>query len=131
MRLPLPLPTPETRARQRRWHFANSGEGAPEQLAEGIEPHLIVILSDINMPGMDGLTLSGLVGRNQAAVPRPDGDDGDLWRRRAPPQRQASWAPQSFSPSQLILACSKSRCGNCQRQRIKELTARANVRLAA
>jgi CheY-like chemotaxis protein len=38
-------------------HFANSGEGALAQLTEGIEPTLIVILSDINMPGMDGLTL--------------------------------------------------------------------------
>ena len=40
-------------------HFANSGEGALEQLTGGIEPTLIVILSDINMPGMDGLTLLG------------------------------------------------------------------------
>src|ERR1700720_215908 len=38
-------------------HFANSGETALEQLGEGIEPTLIVILSDINMPGMDGLQL--------------------------------------------------------------------------
>jgi CheY-like chemotaxis protein len=38
-------------------HFANSGEMALEQLAAGIEPTLIVILSDINMPGMDGLQL--------------------------------------------------------------------------
>ena len=38
-------------------HFANSGEEALEKLADGIEPTLIVILSDINMPGMDGLTL--------------------------------------------------------------------------
>ena len=38
-------------------HFANSGEGALEKLVNGIEPTLIVILSDINMPGMDGLTL--------------------------------------------------------------------------
>jgi two-component system response regulator (stage 0 sporulation protein F) len=38
-------------------HFALSGEDALQQLANGIEPQLIVILSDINMPGMDGLML--------------------------------------------------------------------------
>jgi CheY-like chemotaxis protein len=38
-------------------HFAGSGEEALDKLARGIEPHLIVILSDINMPGMDGLAL--------------------------------------------------------------------------
>jgi CheY-like chemotaxis protein len=38
-------------------HFANSGEDALRQLGNGIEPQLIVILSDINMPGMDGLQL--------------------------------------------------------------------------
>jgi CheY-like chemotaxis protein len=38
-------------------HIANSGEMALEQLSNGIEPTLIVILSDINMPGMDGLHL--------------------------------------------------------------------------
>ena len=38
-------------------HFAASGEQALDKLAEGIRPALIVILSDINMPGMDGLAL--------------------------------------------------------------------------
>jgi CheY-like chemotaxis protein len=38
-------------------HFASSGDEALDMLADGIRPELIVILSDINMPGMDGLTL--------------------------------------------------------------------------
>ena len=38
-------------------HFAGSGEEALQLLAHGIQPQLIVILSDINMPGMDGLSL--------------------------------------------------------------------------
>jgi CheY-like chemotaxis protein len=38
-------------------HFAYSGEEALAKLGGGIRPQLIVILSDINMPGMDGLSL--------------------------------------------------------------------------
>ena len=38
-------------------HFANSGEEALDKLCAGIEPRLRVILSDINMPVMDGLEL--------------------------------------------------------------------------
>ena len=58
-------------------HFASSGEMALEQLGTGVEPTLIVILSDINMPGMDGLAAPR---SRQEAVPRPTGDDGDrLW----------------------------------------------------
>jgi CheY-like chemotaxis protein len=40
-------------------HFANSGEEALSKLADGIEPTLVATLSDINMPGMDGLELLG------------------------------------------------------------------------
>jgi CheY-like chemotaxis protein len=48
-------------------HIANSGEMALGQLSDGIEPTLIVILSDINMPGMDGLQLL-----EQIKAQRPD-----------------------------------------------------------
>src|SRR6516164_6538792 len=48
-------------------HFANSGEEALDKLAAGIEPQLIVILSDINMPVMDGLELL-----RQIKTRRPD-----------------------------------------------------------
>jgi CheY-like chemotaxis protein len=38
-------------------HFAGSAQEALDKLAGGIRPQLIVILSDINMPQMDGLLL--------------------------------------------------------------------------
>ena len=50
-------------------HFANSGEGALQLLSQGVEPHLIVILSDINMPGMDGLTLLGEIKQHFPDLP--------------------------------------------------------------
>ena len=60
-------------------HFAHSGEQALDKLAAGIEPQLIVILSDINMPVMDR---AGVAARDQDAAARSAGDDGDrLWRR--------------------------------------------------
>ena len=50
-------------------HFAMSGEEALEKLDDEIEPQLIVILSDINMPGMDGLTLLGEVKKRWPDMP--------------------------------------------------------------
>ena len=50
-------------------HVANSGEMALEQLGGGIEPTLIVILSDINMPGMDGLQLLEAIKQRFPALP--------------------------------------------------------------
>jgi CheY-like chemotaxis protein len=50
-------------------HIANSGEMALEQLTNGIEPTLIVILSDINMPGMEGLQLLDEVKQRHPDLP--------------------------------------------------------------
>ena len=47
----------EVRQGQYVLHFACSAEEALLKLNGGIQPPLIVILSDINMPGMDGLAL--------------------------------------------------------------------------
>jgi CheY-like chemotaxis protein len=38
-------------------HFAMSGEEALRKMDEGIEPQVMLILSDINMPGMNGIDL--------------------------------------------------------------------------
>ena len=50
-------------------HFAYSGEEALDKLGDGIEPQLIVILSDINMPGMDGLALLREIKQRRADLP--------------------------------------------------------------
>jgi CheY-like chemotaxis protein len=50
-------------------HFAGSGEAALDMLSAGIRPQLIVILSDINMPGMDGLTLLGEIKQRWRELP--------------------------------------------------------------
>jgi CheY-like chemotaxis protein len=49
----------ETRQGTYVMHFATSGAEALDRLAGEIEPRLVAVLSDINMPGMDGLQLLG------------------------------------------------------------------------
>jgi len=50
-------------------HFAQSAEEALGKLDDGIRPELIVVLSDINMPGMDGLGLLRRVKEQRADLP--------------------------------------------------------------
>ena len=74
-------------------HFAASGEEALEALAGDIKPELIVILSDINMPGMDGLELLRQVKKRHphlsVMMVTAYGDDD---RRR----RAAEWGARDF-----------------------------------
>jgi len=59
----------EVRQGQYVLHFACSAEDALDKLAAGIQPPLIVILSDINMPGMDELSLLREIKERRPDVP--------------------------------------------------------------
>jgi CheY-like chemotaxis protein len=50
-------------------HFAASGTEALDRLAEEIQPALVAVLSDINMPGMDGLELLGEIKQRHPDLP--------------------------------------------------------------
>src|SRR5215472_16080697 len=50
-------------------HFANSGDEALASLDDTIEPELLAVLSDINMPGMDGLQLLGEIKQRFPELP--------------------------------------------------------------
>jgi CheY-like chemotaxis protein len=75
----------ETRQGTSRDAFRIIGAEALERLAGEIEPELIVILSDINMPGMDGMQLLGEIKQRFPDLPvmmiTASGDDER--RRRA------------------------------------------------
>ena len=50
-------------------HFATSGIEALDRLAGEIQPALVAFLSDINMPGMDGLELLGKIKQRRPDLP--------------------------------------------------------------
>jgi CheY-like chemotaxis protein len=66
-------------------HFALSAGEALDRLASDIEPQLVVILSDINMPGMDGLALLREIKQRRPELPvmMLTAYDDDERRRRA------------------------------------------------
>jgi CheY-like chemotaxis protein len=59
----------ETRQGTYVMHFAASGEQALDRLANEIQPALVAVLSDINMPGMDGLELLGEIKQRRPDLP--------------------------------------------------------------
>ena len=59
----------ETRQGTYVMHFATSGVEALDRLAEEIQPALVAVLSDINMPGMDGLELLGEIKQRRPDLP--------------------------------------------------------------
>jgi two-component system, response regulator, stage 0 sporulation protein F len=65
-------------------HFANSAEEALDKLGDGIAPQLLAVLSDVNMPGMDGLQLLGEIKQRLPDIPvmmvTAYGDDERRWR---------------------------------------------------
>jgi CheY-like chemotaxis protein len=59
----------ETRQGKYVLHYATSGVEALDRLADEIEPTLVAVLSDINMPGMDGLQLLGEIKQRFPGLP--------------------------------------------------------------
>jgi CheY-like chemotaxis protein len=106
-------------------HFAGSGEDALQQLAGDIEPELIVILSDINMPGIDGLELLQQVKRRRPDLPvimvTAYGDDER--RRRRLSDRYSSIARLKAAPGDQWFRAPKLRA-------VAETTYFAGLRLA-
>src|SRR5246127_5224793 len=110
-------------------HFAGSGEQALDMLAGEIRPELIVILSDINMPGMDGLELLGAIKQRRPDLPvmmvSAYGDDKRRRRARElgasefinkpvdfnqlkESLRQLSAAAGSYAEKAVAVVCTKS-----------------------
>ena len=80
-------------------HFANSGDQALQLLDYQIEPELLAVLSDINMPGMDGLQLLGEIKQRFPDLPVMMVTPTVTPNAATKP---ASLAPLSLSPSRSI-----------------------------
>ena len=83
--------------------FAASGAEALDRLGREIQPTLIAVLSDINMPGMDGLELLGEIKQRRPDLPvmmvTAYGDDER--RRRARELGASEFIPKPVDFDQL------------------------------
>ena len=89
-------------------HFAASGAEALDRLAGKIHPALVAILSDINMPGMDGLQLLGEIKQRFPDLPVM------LVTAYGGGDAPANLALRSSSASRSISICSRSSCTSCR-----------------
>src|SRR5246127_3244722 len=110
-------------------HFAASGDESLDRLAEEIRPTLVAVLSDINMPGMDGLELLGEIKQRRPDLPvlmvTAYGDDERRRRARElgasefinkpvdfdrlkESLRQLSAAAGSYAEKAVAVVCTKS-----------------------
>ncbi len=84
-------------------HFATSGEEGLRRVAE-IGPELIVILSDINMPGMDGLALLREIKQRRPELPvvmvTAYGDDERMRTAERARRRRLSAKTGRFRPAE-------------------------------
>ena len=92
-------------------HFAASGAEALDRLAGKIHPALVAILSDINMPGMDGLQLLGEIKQRFPDLPVM------LVTAYGGGDAPANLALRSSSASRSISICSRSSCASCRQMR--------------
>ena len=91
-------------------HFATSGEQALARLAEEIQPSLLAVLSDINMPGIKGLELLAEIKQRFPDLPvmmvTAYGDDDRRRRARKLVDRcgrpPSLWFSHRFSPVSVI-----------------------------
>lgn len=59
----------ELKGREYIFHFAQSGEKALAMIKDGFTPELVLILADINMPGMSGVELLAKVKKYWPQLP--------------------------------------------------------------
>ena len=97
-------------------HFADSGEAALERLSGDIEPALIAVLADINMPGMDGLQLLGEIKQRCPDLPvvmvSAYGDDQRRRRAQRVGRGAISEQARRFRPAERTTAPAVRRLGS-------------------